>query len=391
MRIAVCTDSYVPEVNGISTSLRTLLPKLTKNATFCVCAPAYADYADTPQKNITFHRISSISLPTYKAARLVLPFNHSIEEKLAAFNPDIVHSHTPSTVGYAGIRFAQKHSLPLIGTFHTLLSEMIQYASLSKKPITKPSLRKKLVWWWLRYLYNQCTVITTPTDAMKQELLRQGMTPPIVVISNGIDLTRYTPKKEYSLRNVIIHYGRLAYEKNSDVLLHAMTFLVHEHPQLKLEIIGQGPAEASLKKLAFQLHLQNNVSFLGYLPERELHQHARKADLFVTASTIETQGIVVLEAMALGLPIVGVKKHGLIDMIHDNKNGFLVDPFNPRECAGAIGVILANNALRKSMGIQSRSLVHHHSLPVVVKKWENLYTQAKKLEKFKYSGVGKER
>lgn len=377
MHIAVFTDTYAPEVNGVVTSLQNLLQGLSKDHTFSMYAPSYPGFKDTTQRNITVYRFRSISFPTYKEVRLVLCSPRSITTLWADTQPDIVHIHTPSTLGWCGYVLAKKFRIPLVGTFHTLLPEMIMYASLMRKQLSQGSIKKRIAWRWLQYLYNQCIEVTTPTLTLKRELQQEGISAPITVISNGINVDHFTAKKSYPFRNTIIHFGRISYEKNIDVLLHAMSTLIQKHPAVTLEIIGDGPALGYLKKLTSQLQLNNNVLFFGYLRDKELRKHMRSADVFCTASTIETQGIVVLEAMATGLPIVGVRKHGLIDLVQHTKNGFLAQPGDAPEIAYYLNLLLRSRALCHRMGVYSRKIASHHNLRSVVKKWEILYSALK--------------
>lgn len=386
MRIAVFTDTYLPEINGITTSLKNSISLLSKKHDFCIFAPTYpgiySGIAAHVQKNVQYHRIPSLEVPTYKHARFVLP-DSSITNVCCSFNPDIIHIHTPSTLGWYGVRCARLFKKPVVGTFHTLISEMLHYTTFSRRQVADTSSRKKIVWWWLKKIYNQCDLITAPTPSIKLELKKKGILVPIEVISNGLMLEKYPVKKTYHLTSTLIHHGRLAYEKNIDVLLTMMAILVKKHPRLTLKIIGHGPAEQKLRDECRVLNLTNNVHFLGFLEDKQLYSHLNKADLFVTASTIETQGIAVLEAMAVGLPIVAVNKYGLIDLVETQKNGFLVSEHNPLEMTHAVEMLLHSQALRKKYGVCSRKKAQFHNLTAVVKKWETLYFKLTKCEKFK--------
>ncbi|MEJ2267537.1 MAG: glycosyltransferase [Nanoarchaeota archaeon] len=174
----------------------------------------------------------------------------------------------------------------------------------------------------------------------------------------------------------ILHVGRLSYEKNVDVLIFSIKKIIKQYPNIVFDIIGEGPAEDYLKKIAKKLKLQNNINFLGYIPRENLPRIYNSHDIFITASTMETQGLVILEAMASGLPIVAVNKYAIPNLVHHNENGFLAKPGDSNEISKFVIQLIKNKKLRKEFGKNSFELSKKHDLVEVVKKMEEIYKKA---------------
>jgi glycosyltransferase involved in cell wall biosynthesis len=163
--------------------------------------------------------------------------------------------------------------------------------------------------------------------------------------------------------------GRISYEKNCDIVLNAFAIIL-KNIDATLDIIGDGPALNSLKAQAKDLHLENKVHFPGFIPHSALPGVYRNYDLFLTASTMETQGLVVLEAMAGGLPCIGVRSFALPELIHDGKNGFICDPYNHIEIAEKAILLLSDHRLYSIFSKQS----------IIIAKRHDIYKSAKELE-----------
>ena len=228
-------------------------------------------------------------------------------------------------------------------------------------------------------------MIITPSNEIKENLLEYGLCNPIEVVSNGIDLEIFHGKpKSLSLSSPrLLHLGRISYEKNCDVILKAFALIQKKIPEASLSIVGEGPALLSLKDQVSELGLQEKVSFCGFLPHTELREVYKKHDLFLTASTMETQGLVVLEAMACALPCVGVDAYALPELIHDGRNGFIVEPFASEKMAQRVLKIIKNETLYKSFSKESIKIAREHDIEACTDKLEKIYKKWERREKRK--------
>jgi glycosyltransferase involved in cell wall biosynthesis len=243
----------------------------------------------------------------------------------------------------------------------------------SEKKNVKEGYAKKIVWKLATRIYNKCDKIIVPSKAIKTVLKEHGIKKEIVVVSNGIILNLFKPKNNYKENFKLICIGRISYEKNIDVVIKSVDIVRQIYPSIILEIIGPGPALPSLKKLVRSLSLTRNVKFLGKVDYKKLSPFYRKGDIFLTASTMETQGLVILEAMACGLPIIGVKKYAIPDLVINNRNGYVVKPFNERKMAGKTIALLENPKLLKKFGKESAKLAKLHDVNKMSKKLEVCY------------------
>jgi len=218
--------------------------------------------------------------------------------------------------------------------------------------------------------YNKADSIITPTETIKKLIKEKGITKPIKVISNGI--IKFTPKKEYKTKHSLLHFGRISYEKKVDIILKAIHLLKKTMQDIQLTIIGDGPDMKRLKKMTKELMLENNVTFKGWIKNKDLQKEIIKHDVFITASTMETQGIAILESMACGLPIIGVNKYAIPELITDN--GYLAEPDNPEDMATGIVKVLRDKNIKK-LGENSIRIANKHKIENTIKKLEELYTK----------------
>jgi glycosyltransferase involved in cell wall biosynthesis len=415
MKIAIFTDTYLPNSGGVVRSLVNSTNLLTlKNHEVLIFAPSAKGYRDQPQENVKVYRFSSIPLPTYKCFRIAFPSIIKTIKILRTEDPDIIHVLDPATIGIVGIICGKLLRLPVAGTFHTLFTETLTYISpyrllgidklltyyqtkvinqdnivdlkkdtqrklgqIAKRinkfadiDIIKDSkvkygnsdtegLHKKIIWKIINWVYNKCILVTAPSESIIEELKKKGVKSKIIYLSNGIDIDKFAFKKEYRKNSYkILHIGRLGFEKNVEVIIKAMPSILGVFPNAKLTIVGSGPALLSLVILTKKLKLNDNVVFSGYIPNNELPDMIRDHDIFVTASTMETQGLVILESMSCGLPVVGVDKYAIPDLV---KN---------------VTKLLKNRELIEEYGMNSARIAKEHALEIVNEELENAYKLA---------------
>ena len=400
MKIAYFADAYKPQINGMTISVEAFAKAFSKEHEIMIFAPGYGRKEVIEKEGrIVIRRYPSFVFPSYKDWQVATPDIGEILKATEEFNPDIIHFHSPGPLGMLGILAAKKLKKPLVGTYHTLFSETLVYISPAKlleryiryidrvvsglglevnrqKNVDKPgeeTLSKKITWSLLNRIYKYCDVVICPSGAIKRELSKRGMEVRMEVVSNGLDLKRFPPKKEYKQKQVILHAGRLGYEKKIDVVLDAFKLVLTKCPEAILWIAGGGPADESLKKKAEKNGISGKVRFLGMVDRKELAKIYREADVFVTASTMETQGLVILEAMASGLPVVGVKAFAVPDVVKHGTNGYLVMPGGAKDMAEKTAKILQDLKLQKKMGKASREAAQKHDITICVRKMEKVY------------------
>jgi 1,2-diacylglycerol 3-alpha-glucosyltransferase len=406
MKVAFFTDSYLPTVNGVSYAVENLAQRLAKKHQVEIYAPSGKNVGWVEKRGrVVVRRYASVPLPTYPGIHIAFPGFLNVYNCLDHFDPDIIHVHTVGTIGLLGVLLAKVMKKPLVGTYHTLYSEALMYVSPAKifgkylkaiervtegmgldikvlrngdKPIAgkdadKETLPQKMTWSLVNRVYRYADVIICPSEAIKRELVKRRLRKGVVALSNGLDVTRFWAKKDYRLRNRIVHVGRLSFEKNVDVVIRAFAKIAHELPRVQLVIAGDGPARKDLEELCVKLGVHKKVRFLGMVKRDNLGWVYRDSDVFVTASAMETLGLVVLEAMACGLPVVGVAAYALPDLIRSGDNGFVVGVGNEEEMAESIIRIIKNDDVRKKMGMEARKTAEGHDIDKIVAETEKMY------------------
>lgn len=375
MKIALTTDSFVEGQGGVSTAVAALARNLRQRGHEVIVYTA----ADSSHERIDLDVVGlrSLHYERFPGGRVPMaPI--SLVQELADFNPDVVHNHSMSTMGIQALAAARLLGLPILGTCHVFLAGFLQYAPISLEGVP---LTEDVAWRYTTAFFNRFPQVTTPSEAMRRELMAHGLRSPVAAVSNGVDTDLFSPPPEVQADDsrppTLVHVGRLSYEKRVDIVLRAFAHLASDHPDVNLQIIGDGLEADSLKTLAAELGVAERVQFTGFVPHDRLPEIYRQADIFVTASPIETQGLVALEAMACGLPIVGVDALALPDLIRHGINGYLVMPEDEQAMAEAVSQLLQSSTLRRAMGRESRRLALQHSMPEIAQAYERLYEQVR--------------
>ena len=353
MRILMVTDVYFPRVNGVSTSIQTLRQALSDAGHASVLvAPDYP--AALAEAGIV--RVPGWPIPRDPEDRLMHP--RALAAALEALDPadfDLVHIHTPFLAHRAGVRWARKHGLPCVETYHTLFEEYFHHYL----PFLPKSLLAAAARMISRKECDGVTAVIAPSSAMKSALLAYGVSSPVHIIPTGLrgadfsncDGSAFRARQGIEPeRPVMTYVGRVAFEKNLDFLLQVTEAVRRSLPDVLLVIAGEGPARTSLERAVAKRGLADNVRFVGYLERRtELPACYCAADAFVFASKTETQGLVLLEAMALGVPVVGLAEMGTQDVLQEGQGCRIA----PDDVAGFVRVLmplLADRAAAQALG-----------------------------------------
>jgi 1,2-diacylglycerol 3-alpha-glucosyltransferase len=329
LHIAFFTNFYHPIVNGVVRSVASFRETLMKQGhNVFVFAQSDGSYKDNEP---FIFRYPSLPLPSGEISAAI-PVSPFVDQLLPALKLDVIHTHHPILLGQTAARKAAELGLPLVFTFHTQYWEYTHYIPFPQEVIQE--FLKNAVHKWLKEFMQKCQHIIIPSESMKEILVRDyGLEERYTVIPTGTNLEPYqradgkTLRKEKGWQDetILISVGRLAPEKNWVTLLHAFAKVYLEHPNLRLVLIGDGPAKESLQTLASELGIAEQVTFTGTIHFEEIPAYLKAADAFSFASVTETQGLVTIEAMAAGLPVVAVDGSGTRDIVEHGKQGYLVE------------------------------------------------------------------
>ncbi len=377
MNIAMFSDTYSPQVNGVVTMIRMLEENLQKRG-----HNVYIFTVDHPEAGIqeNVYRVPSLRFPWEKQHRIGLPTNFKeLIQIVKSLDIDIVHSHTSLIVGYlSGMVISNLH-IPAVTTYHTMMEEYVHYI-----PFMEPILRVYIRGQDRRFCDKNRAVIA-PSIKIKKLLLSYGVSSHIEVIPNGVDLAPFMKEVDIdeirSFRNkykigenekVLIFVGRLGEEKSIDKLIENFARINTALPDSHLLLVGDGPLKGKLKELAGNLGVGKRVHFTGFLkwPD-EITLAYKSSDAFMIASHTETFGLVTLEAMASGLPVVAFKDDSIANMVLDGENGFMCP--SKEELSTAAIELLTDRELMERMSKRSVEISKDFSAEANVERTLNLY------------------
>jgi glycosyltransferase involved in cell wall biosynthesis len=352
------SDVYFPRVNGVSTSIQTLRQALAAAGHSSVLvAPEYP--ATVAEAGIV--RVPGWQIPRDPEDRLMYP--RTLAATLDQLDPadfDLVHIHTPFLAHRAAVRWARRHGLPCVETYHTLFEEYFHHY-LPFLPKAWLAAAARMI---SRKECDGVTAVIAPSSAMKNALLGYGVSSPIHIIPTGLNLTDFANCDGPAFRSshgiaaerpVMAYVGRVAFEKNLEFLLQVTAQVRRELPDVLFVIAGEGPARASLERKVAKRGLAANVKFVGYLERKtELPACYCAADAFVFSSKTETQGLVLLEAMALGVPVVGLAEMGTRDVLQEGA-GCRIAPDDVAGFARVLTPLLADRAVARALGAAGKA------------------------------------
>ncbi len=371
MRIAIVSDTFHPDPNGISTSLLHHLNYISKENKIILFTVKKKNSPNSVNENVKI-----VYFKSFKFLRggfdLATPDAKLFSREFVNFKPDILHIHTPSPLGFLGISQAKKLKIPIIATYHIILAEQLGYLPI---PRVKGSKRiKELSWKYTLKFYNSTDIVIAPSKFVKTVLISNGVKTPIEIISNGVDPKDFhkTLVKKYNIPTVLF-VGRLGYEKNLEILIKSFKDV---NKNCGLLMIGEGTEYKKLKSLTNKLKLKN-IMFKGFVKNEDLIEYYNKSHIFITPSKVETEGIVILEAMMCGLPVICINQGASKDLVKNNFNGFVVKD-NIQDISSAINLLLKNSSLREKFGSNSIKIAKQYDIKLSINKLEKIYKKFKR-------------
>lgn len=373
------SDVFFPRVNGVSTSIQTYRTDLLALGHHCLLvAPEYPG-ADHSGDVAPLQRIASRQVPRDPEDRLFKW--RALMDWAARLKPedvDVVHIQTPFVAHYAGVKIARRLGAPVVETYHTYFEHYLHHYV--------PGLPTMLMQYVARrFTVSQChdvQAVISPSRQMADALRAYGVRTPIEVLPTGLPLGCFASgngarfRVEHGIgaqRPMALFVGRVAHEKNIDFLIRMLAALRARVPDVLLVIAGEGPAESHIRKLVSQAGLQDHVKFIGYMDRATtLLDCYRAADVFVFASRTETQGLVLLEAMAQGTPVVSTAVMGTVDVLQGVQGGIVV-PEDIEPFAEAAARVLRDPALRETLSAHARDDASRWSSKVMAERLVRLY------------------
>lgn len=366
MRIALFTETFLPKVDGIVTRLKHTVDHLQRTGNqVLVVSP---DGGLTEHKGARIYGVSGFPLPLYPELKLALP-RPAIVKALDQFQPDLVHVVNPAVLGLSGIFYSKLRQVPLVASYHTHLPEYLQHYGLG--------MLEGLLWELLKAAHNQAALNLCTSTAMVHELSDRGIER-TDLWQRGVDTELFQPhwaspemrsrlSQGYPEAPLLLYVGRLSAEKEIDRIKPVLETI----PAARLALVGDGPHRQALEK-----HFAGTpTQFVGYLQGTDLASAFASADAFIFPSRTETLGLVLLEAMAAGCPVVAARSGGIPDIVEDGVNGYLFDPADENGAIVATQRLLANRHEREAMRHNARQEAERWGWAAATSQLQRYYEQ----------------
>jgi len=378
MKVGMFINYYTPSKGGMETSVINLCKGLNAigHETF-IFAPEYPNFIDK-EKNIFRYKSVRFNYGGYFYVIPVPFLSPSIEQIVASLNLNIIHSHQPYSLGKEALKFSRKFNIPLVFTYHIKYEDYFHYVPIIPKNISQNYIKNITT-----NYSNQCDAIIAPSTAIKKLLVNHKVKSSISVIPSGIDIDNFSKdtgqrekiREKYQIKNddvVLITACRLTEEKNVGFLVKSFGRIKKHCKNTKFLIVGDGAIREGLERTAEEFRIKDSVIFTGLVNKEEIISLYQASDIFVFASLTETQGLVAVEAMAAGNPVVAIKASGIEDMVKNGEDGFLTSE-SEEEFSKNVIRIINNKNLREKMSVQAKINSKRFSIEPWVEKVVGLY------------------
>jgi glycosyltransferase involved in cell wall biosynthesis len=381
MKIGMFTNYYIPSKGGVETSVMNLCQGLESvgHKTF-VFAPEYPNWEDK-EKNIFRYKSFSFYYGGYFYV-IPIPFLSKAESVIKSLGLDIIHSHQPYSLGNEALGFSKNLDVPLVFTYHIKYEDYSHYIPFVPSSISKKYIRKITT----KYS-NKCDVVIAPSSAIKNLLEDQGVEADVDIIPSGINVGRFRKdagkrneiRKKYGLKSediVLITASRITKEKNIGFLIESFSVVnsvvKKSGKNIKLLIVGDGAERNKLEGKVKDLNLEKEIFFTGLVSRDEIVNLYQASDVFVFASLTETQGLVAVEAMASGLPVIAIKASGIEDIVKSGEDGILTGN-SIGEFSESVLKIARDENLRKELSVKAKINSGEFSIELWIEKMVKLY------------------
>ncbi|MDD5194703.1 MAG: glycosyltransferase [Candidatus Omnitrophica bacterium] len=337
MRILMMTNTYFPLVGGLEQSVHSFSEEFKSlGHEVLIVTPAFGG---APKEEPGVLRIDAIQKFKGTIFSVNFPVSGLLTRLMKEFVPDMVHSHTPFFMGDFALRLSRQHAIPLVFTYHTMFEQYVH-----DWPVQNEGVKRFMVKLAAGYA-NLVDQVIVPSESVQEILLKRGVKTPMEVIPTGVDAQRFSKGDGLAVRKlnqippdalVVGHAGRLAPEKNLEFLTNCLVELLKKDPRVHALIVGLGPSQDLIKETFKQAGLENRLHLTGVLRYQDLVDAYYAMDVFAFASLSETQGIVLIEAMAAGLPVVALDAPGAREVVEDYHNGRLLNEMDQKSFVDAL-------------------------------------------------------
>ncbi len=352
------TDTYLPSRDGVVTSILLTKKELEQLGHQVFVFAPEPGKGEPREPGVYYFR--SIGFKRYAGYRIpIFPTNKC--QILKELQIDVIHTHGLLFMALRSMFAGRSLRKPVVVTFHTMVTDAAKYYNFTPFP---DQMVRRLMWIYLKRVLQRSEVVIAPTESIKKELLASApRMRRIEVLPTGVDSERFRPgldgtkvRAKFGLSNekVVLHVGRIAREKNLELVLEGFGMLAKRHDDVRLMVVGTGPAKEHYEKMAEDLGLKGLVNFTGFLPDDQLPEYYAACDVLTLASKFETQGLVALEAMAMGKPVVGINFRAVAELIEDGVNGYRFEE-DPVSWMRATEMALANAGGMGPKAIESAS------------------------------------
>jgi 1,2-diacylglycerol 3-alpha-glucosyltransferase len=377
LRVAIFSDSVLPVLNGVSVSVNALVAELRNQGhSVHVFAPRYPHHRESDPNT---YRFRALETPWTKGFPIAYPPFLRMLHKFRRHEFDVIHTHTIGVLGFVGLRWAESHDIPIVSTYHTLYDRYAHYIPFVPRRYVRFKIAKHT-----SFYYNSVDHIITPSEASLRWLRRHAVRKPVTVIPTGAKPRTLHDRSEVrqSLgippdQKVMLWVGRLAIEKNMEMLFEMAAVAFAQDAQLRLWLVGDGPYRDECRVLARKHAIGDRVRFVGFVPHEDVARYYSASDVFVFSSMTETQGLVVQEAMSYGVPAICVAGGGASAGIEQGRNGFIVKN-EARSFASTVLDVLDDDELYASLSDNAARSVRMNGTPEMCERVVAVYREVMK-------------
>lgn len=365
LRVVLVTETFLPKVDGIVTRLCNTLRHFVSggNAALLIAPKGVDGY-----EGAAVHGVPGFSFPLYPELKLAVP-RGSIGRAIEEFQPDVIHAVNPVVLGTSAFYYSASKKIPLVVSYHTHLPKYVHYYGAGKM--------EPLLWWGMRQGYNRADLTLATSTAMQTELERNGIER-VQVWQRGVDTERFHPRhasagmrerltQGHPRDKLLLYVGRLSAEKE----IERCRDVIAAVPGLRLALVGDGPHRATLE----QYFAGTPTFFAGFMAGTELASAFASADVFILPSRTETLGLVLLESMAAGCPVVTPRSGGTSDIVQDGITGHLYDPDDPDGPVAAVRKLFENQAHAEALRLQARADAERWGWAAATRQLEGYYRE----------------
>ncbi|MBI4525680.1 MAG: glycosyltransferase [Deltaproteobacteria bacterium] len=364
MNVLMLTNTYSPHVGGVARSVDGFASELRKlDHRVLIAAPVFQGSPKLETDVIRFPAVQRFNGSDFS---LPLPTPGKLARALRKFRPDVVHSHHPFLLGDTALRVAATRKIPIVFTHHTIYDKYTHYV-----PGDSPKMKRFIIELVTGYC-NLCAAVIAPSQSVAQLLRLRGVTTRMAVIPTGVDFDAFAKGDGQATRRrlripqdafVVGHVGRLAQEKNLHFLSQAVASFLLSQENVHFLVVGDGPSRKEIQEIFSAFGLRNRLRMIGVVDPRTLPAIYHAFDVFAFSSHSETQGMVLTEAMAAGVPVVALDASGVREVVRDRINGRLLPTENSREFVGALSWIAALEGEEKErLREEARKTAHELSM-----------------------------